>query len=74
MVAILFNGAEPFEKIGKTLSTEGFIWNLVKIAQVVSEKKTLKQYTILYMYIAQRQGQITLGRQNFDYNWNVFLL
>ena len=35
-------------------------------AQAVSEK-TLKNYTILYMYIAQWQGQITLKRQNFDY-------
>ena len=37
MVVILFNGAELFEQIGNTLSTEGPIWNLVKIAQVVSE-------------------------------------
>ena len=28
------------------------MWNLVKIAQAVSEKKTFKNYTILYMYIA----------------------
>ena len=41
--------------------------NLVKIAQVVSEK-TFKNYTILYMYIAQGQGQITLRGQKFDYN------
>ena len=56
MAAILFNGAEPFEQIGNTPSTEGPMWNLVKIAQVVSEKKTLKNYTTLYMYIAQGQG------------------
>ena len=30
----------------------------MKIAQAVSEKKTFKNYTILYMYIAQGQGQI----------------
>ena len=54
MVAILFNGPEPFEQIGNTLLTDDPMWNLVKIAQAVSEKKT-------YMYIAQGQGQITPG-------------
>ena len=68
MVAILFNGGEPFEQIGNTLSTEGPMSNLVKIAQAVSEKKTFKNNTILYMYIAQGQGQITPREQNFDYN------
>ena len=43
-VAILFDGAEPFEQIGNTLLT-GPIWNLVKIAQTLSEKKTFKNYT-----------------------------
>ena len=61
MLAILFDGAEPFEQIGNTLLTEGPMWNLVKIAQMVSEKKIFKNYTILYMYIAQGQGQITPG-------------
>ena len=68
MAAILFNCVEPFEQTGNTLLTEGPIWNPVKIAQTVSEKKTFKNYTILYMYIAQGQGQITLRGQNFDYN------
>ena len=31
---------------------------LVKIGQVVSEKKTLKEYIILYLDIAQWQGEI----------------
>ena len=35
MAAILFNGAEPFKQILNTLSTEGPMWNLVKIAQAV---------------------------------------
>ena len=48
MAAILFNFAEPFEQIGNTLLTEGPIWNLVKIAQVVSEKKTFKYFTQFY--------------------------
>ena len=55
MAAILFNGAEPFQQIVNTLSTEGPKWNLVKIAQAMSEKKTFKYYTILYMHIAQGQ-------------------
>ena len=48
MAAVLFNGAEPFEKIVSYLSTEGIMWNLVKIAHAVSQKK-FKNYTILYM-------------------------
>ena len=54
MATILFNGAEPVEQIGNTLSTEGPMWNLVKIAQAVLEKKTFKNYTILYMNIEPR--------------------
>ena len=36
-----------FEQIGNTVSTKGPMWNLVKIAQAVSEKKTFKNYRIL---------------------------
>ena len=43
---IALNGAEPFELILNILSTEGPMRNLVKIAQVVSEKKIPKNYTI----------------------------
>ena len=32
---------------------------------MVTEKKTFKDYMILYMYIAQGQGQITLGDNSF---------
>ena len=46
---------------------KGLMWNLVKIGQAVSEKK-FKDYTILYMYIAQGQGWITTMGQNFDCN------
>ena len=35
------------------------MWNPVKTSQAVSEKKTFKKYTILYMYIARGKGQIT---------------
>ena len=54
MATILFNGTEPFEQIVDTLSIEGPMWNLVKIAQAVSENK-FKSYTILYMFLAKRQ-------------------
>ena len=37
------------------------MWKLVQIDQTVSEKKTFKDYEILYMFIAQELGQITLG-------------
>ena len=37
MAAILFNGAEPFEQIVNVLWTEGPMWNLVKIVQVILE-------------------------------------
>ena len=60
MAVILFSGAEPFEQIDNILSTtEGPEWNPVKTVQAVSEKKTFKDFTILNMYIAQWQGQIT---------------
>ena len=38
MAANLFNGVEPFEQILNIPSTEGPIWNLVKIGRGVSEK------------------------------------
>ena len=40
--------------------------NPAKIAQEVSEKKTFKNYTFLYVYIARWQWQITLKGQSFD--------
>ena len=61
MAVLLFNDAEPFEQIDNTPWTEGPMWNLVKIGHAVSERKTFKDYEILYFYIAQGQGQITLG-------------
>ena len=56
MVAIFFNDEKQFEHMPLT---KGPMWNLVKTGQGVSEKKTFKYYEILYMYIAQGQGQIT---------------
>ena len=46
MAATLFTGVEPFDQIVNTPSTEDPMWNLVKIAQAVSEKKTFKDYMI----------------------------
>ena len=66
-MAILCNCVEPFEQIIDTLSTEGPMRDLVKIAKGLSEK-TFINYTILYMYIAKGQGHITLNGQNFDCN------
>ena len=40
----------------------------IEYVRAVSEKNTFKTYTILCMYIAKWQGQITLKGQNFDYN------
>ena len=34
----LFNGADLFAQIDNTPSTEGQMWNLMKIAQAISEK------------------------------------
>ena len=66
MTAILFNGTEPFEQIVNTLSTDGPMWNLVKTAQAILEKKTFKNNTTLHMYMAQGQVQIT---PNFGRPW-----
>ena len=57
MVAILFNGATPFEQTNNTTSTEGHIRNQVKIGGAISEK-TFKIMRFSYMYIANGQGQI----------------
>ena len=67
MAVVLLNDADPFEQLLNILSTEGPMRNLVIISQTVSEK-TFKNYTILYMYIAQGQEQITSTGQNFDCN------
>ena len=41
-MAILFNGAEPFEQILNTPSTDNPMWNFINIDYVVSEKKLFK--------------------------------
>ena len=57
MAAILFNVAELFEQIVNIPSTEGPMWNLVKTGKAVSEK-VFKDFMVLYLYIAQGEGQI----------------
>ena len=64
MVAILFYDAEPFQQTDNMPSTEGPMWNLVQVCRAVSEKKTFKEFEILYMYIAMEQGQIILGNKS----------
>ena len=54
MAVILFNGAQPFEQIVNIPSTEGPMWNLVKIGQAVSEKKMFKGSIFLKNIIQER--------------------
>ena len=61
MAAILFYSTESFEQTDNTPSSDGPMWNLVKIGQAVSEKKTFNYYAILYMYIDQEQIQTPAG-------------
>ena len=61
MAAVLFKGTIPFAQTVNTPSTEGLMVNLMKIGRSVAEMKTFKDYTILYMYLAKGQGQITPG-------------
>ena len=65
MVAIWFSSAESFEQTDNAPLT-CLMWNLVKIGQTISVKKTLKDNTILYMYIAH--GAINPQGINFDWN------
>ena len=47
MSAVFFNDAKPFEQSVNIPSTKGLMRSLVKIGQVVSEKKTFKDYTCI---------------------------
>ena len=57
MATILFNSTEPFDQVVNILSTEDSMWNLMKVVQEVSEKKTFKHFTILYMYRPRGKGR-----------------
>ena len=65
MAAILFNDAERFEQSVSIPSTKGPMWNLVKIGQVVSEKKTFTDFMVLHLCIAVTRADNPHG-QNFD--------
>ena len=41
IATIMFNGAEPFEQVVNALLTESPLWNMVKMAQSVSEKEDI---------------------------------
>ena len=69
MRAILFNGAEPFEQTVNAPLREGLMWNCMKIGQGLSAKKMVSEMKrILYMNVAQGQGQTNPRGQNFDCN------
>ena len=53
MAAILFNGVEPYEQSVKTLLTESPIWYKCIWWKLLKQLQKFKNYTILYMYIAQ---------------------
>ena len=63
MAAILLNDPEPFEQSVTIPLSEGPMWNLMKIGQVVLEK-TFKDFMVFYLYKAQGQGQVTPRVQN----------
>ena len=60
MAAILFNIAKPFEQIVSTTLTGVPCEIRRKMAQF-KKRRHLNIYTILYMYKAQEQGQISPG-------------
>ena len=68
MVTILFNDAEPFEQSVNIPSTEGPMWNLVKVGQEVLEKKMFRDFMVLYLYIKHRGKGNNPQGQNFDPN------
>ena len=60
---------KSYEQIVRTLSTEGAMQNLVKIAQAVSEKKRFKNYTFfLHLYSQSALLADNTRGQNFDSN------
>ena len=58
MAAIMLNGAKLFYQIVNILSPEGPMRNLMKIVPEASEKKTFKDFTIIYIFITPGQGKI----------------
>ena len=54
----LCNDVKPSEQVVNITSVDCPMWNFVKRNRAVSEDMSFKDYTILQVYIAQRQGQI----------------
>ena len=54
------NGACPFEQTLNPVTTDRSRCALVETGQVVSKENLFNNIMILYMYIAKRQGKITL--------------
>ena len=78
MVAILFDGAKPFEQIGNTLLTEGPMWNLVKIAQAVKRRrpdhhfnKLGRAWVLDALYQDQPQSFLGSGEEDFKNFYNT---
>ena len=51
MVAILFNGPEPFEQIGKTFQQKAYVKSGENLLKQFHRRRRLKINTILYMNI-----------------------
>ena len=65
--------SQPFEQIDNMPLTEGPKCNMVKIDQAVSEKKTFKDYNILYIYITQEDKILIVTKRvcYFDHTLQV---
>ena len=65
LAAILFCDAAHLNKVSSCQHPFNRNPYVKSIDQVVLEKKTFKDFMVVYLYIAQGQGQIIPG-QNFD--------
>ena len=59
VAVILFNDVKPFEQSVNIPPTERPLWNLVKIGQVVLQKKTFKNFLGFLPVYSTGQGQVT---------------
>ena len=67
MADILFNDAELFEQSVNIPSTEGPMWNLVKIGQVVLEKTTFKDLMVtIRTSLGEERANLVLFVRLFD--------
>ena len=66
MAAILFNGTEPFEQIGNTLSTMPHVKSGENCSSSFREG-IQKLHNFIHVYSLGARAD-SLGGQNFDYN------